>query len=65
MEILLDLNVLLMQDFMEIMPEIRTSLDGIFAGPASYFMVSVLGLAVILKTAKGILIVIRSVPIYT
>ena len=65
MEILMDLNVLLMQVFLEILADIRTSLDGGFVGLVSRFKVSVLGLAVILKTAKVVLIVIRTVPIYT
>ena len=45
MEILLDLNVFIMMTlgFLEILPDIQTDLDGTFAGPASFFMASVLG----------------------
>ena len=52
MKILLELNVFFNDDiiFQENLPDIRTSIDGTFAGLASYFMKSVLSPAVILKT---------------
>ena len=52
MKILLELNVFFNDDifFSRKFADIRTSLDGTFAGPASYFMKLVLSPAVILKT---------------
>ena len=54
-EILLDRNVwriMMTWNFLEILPDIWSSLDGTFAGPTSFFMVSVLGPTVILKTVQ-------------
>ena len=52
-EILLDLNVLFiihMEFFLGILQDSRTSLNGTFAGMTIFFMISVLGPTVILKT---------------